>query len=101
LTLIEQRAKALFSDTKEGRSGTIPINEFGAFLQAAKSLFNDHLKRSASIRYDKSQNFKGLDYTQLTTVGFSGLQELIRQMRRIESYLDKLSNNNNGNATGS
>lgn len=49
----------LFSDTKEGRSGVIPINEYGAFLQASKSLFGDHLKLTGSIRYDKNQNFKG------------------------------------------
>lgn len=64
----------LFSDTKEGRSGTIPINEFGAFLQAAKSLFNDHLKLSASIRYDKSQNFKGFFTPRLSAVASFGQQ---------------------------
>ncbi|GAB2608851.1 hypothetical protein GCM10027035_01400 [Emticicia sediminis] len=64
----------LFSDTKEGRSGTIPINEFGAFLQAAKSLFNDHLKLSASIRYDKSQNFKGFFTPRLSAVATFGQQ---------------------------
>lgn len=64
----------LFSDTKEGRSGTIPINEYGAFLQAAKSLFNDHLKLSASIRYDKSQNFKGFFTPRLSAVASFGQQ---------------------------
>lgn len=64
----------LFSDTKEGRSGTIPINEFGAFLQAAKSLFSDHLKLSASIRYDKSQNFKGFFTPRLSAVATFGQQ---------------------------
>jgi len=49
----------LFSDQKDGRTGTIPINEYGAFLQAGKKLFGDHLKLSASIRYDKNQNFEG------------------------------------------
>lgn len=64
----------LFSDTQEGRSGTIPINEFGAFLQAAKSLFSDHLKLSASIRYDKSQNFKGFFTPRLSAVASFGQQ---------------------------
>lgn len=64
----------LFSDTKEGRSGTIPINEYGAFLQAAKSLFSDHLKLSASIRYDKSQNFKGFFTPRLSAVASFGQQ---------------------------
>jgi iron complex outermembrane receptor protein len=49
----------LFADLKDGRDGTIPINEYGAFAQAGKKLFGDHLKLSASIRYDKNQNFEG------------------------------------------
>lgn len=49
----------LFADQKDGRNGTIPINEYGAFVQAGKKLFGDHLKLSASIRYDKNQNFEG------------------------------------------
>jgi iron complex outermembrane recepter protein len=64
----------LFSDQKEGRSGTIPINEYGAFLQGAKSLFSDHLKLSASIRYDKSQNFKGFFTPRLSAVATFGQQ---------------------------
>ncbi len=64
----------LFADTQEGRSGTIPINEFGAFLQAAKSLFSDHLKLSASIRYDKNQNFKGFFTPRLSAVASFGQQ---------------------------
>lgn len=64
----------LFADKKEGRTGTIPINEYGAFLQAAKSLFNDHLKLSASIRYDKSQNFKGFYTPRLSAVATFGEQ---------------------------
>ncbi|RYU94000.1 carboxypeptidase-like regulatory domain-containing protein [Emticicia agri] len=49
----------LFADQKDGRNGTININEYGAFVQASKSLFKDHFKLSASIRYDKNQNFEG------------------------------------------
>ncbi|MBK9934858.1 MAG: carboxypeptidase-like regulatory domain-containing protein [Cytophagaceae bacterium] len=49
----------LFSDTKDGRDGVIPINEYGAFTQASKNLFGDHLKLIGSIRYDKNQNFDG------------------------------------------
>jgi iron complex outermembrane receptor protein len=52
-------AGTLFSDTKEGRNGTIPINEFGAFVQAGKNLISNHLKLSASLRYDKNENFDG------------------------------------------
>lgn len=37
----------------------ISISEFGAYAQAAKRLLNDRLKLTASLRYDKNQNFKG------------------------------------------
>ncbi|MCE6989163.1 carboxypeptidase-like regulatory domain-containing protein [Dyadobacter sp. CY323] len=49
----------LFADNKEGRNGTIPINEFGAFMQAGKTILSNHLKLTGSIRYDKNQNFEG------------------------------------------
>src|SRR5690606_31444004 len=49
----------LFSDTKDGRNGTIPINEFGAFVQAGKTLLSNHLKLTGSVRYDKNENFEG------------------------------------------
>lgn len=52
-------AGTLFADTKEGRDGTIPINEWGAFVQAGKNLLSDHLKLTGSIRYDKNENFDG------------------------------------------
>lgn len=64
----------LFSDKKEGRTGVIPINEYGAFIQGAKSLFKDHLKLSASIRYDKSQNFEGFFTPRLSAVASFGQQ---------------------------
>lgn len=64
----------LFSDKKEGRTGIIPINEYGAFIQGAKSLFKDHLKLSASIRYDKSQNFEGFFTPRLSAVASFGQQ---------------------------
>ena len=35
------------------------IGEFGLYVQAAKSLLDDALKITASVRYDKNQNFKG------------------------------------------
>ncbi len=49
----------LFADTKDGRDGTIGITEFGGFAQVGKTLFNDHLKLTGSLRYDKNQNFEG------------------------------------------
>ncbi|MGL4632146.1 MAG: carboxypeptidase-like regulatory domain-containing protein [Leadbetterella sp.] len=49
----------LFADLKDGRTGTISIPEYGAFVQAGKSLFKDHFKLTGSIRYDKNKNFDG------------------------------------------
>ena len=40
-------------------AGGVDINEFGGFLQASKSLMEDRLKLSASLRYDKNENFDG------------------------------------------
>lgn len=40
-------------------TGKIPINEYGAYLEATKRLFNDRLKIIASGRYDKNENFAG------------------------------------------
>ncbi len=67
----------LFADLKTDengvqRNGTIPINEFGAFAQASKSLFKDHLKISSSLRYDKNQNFEGQFTPRISAVGSFG-----------------------------
>ncbi len=40
-------------------NGAITINEYGAYVQAGKKIFQDKLKLTASARYDKSQNFDG------------------------------------------
>lgn len=45
----------LFADS----TGKIPINEYGAYIQATKPLLNDRLKIIASARYDKNDNFEG------------------------------------------
>lgn len=45
----------IFDDLTEN----IDINEYGAFAQLAKKLFNDKFKLSLSGRYDKSTNFEG------------------------------------------
>lgn len=45
----------LFDD----KGGSIIIEEGGAFVQLGKRLLNENLKLSASMRYDKNQNFKG------------------------------------------
>lgn len=44
----------IFSDTA-GKS--ITIKEIGAYVQATKKLFEDKLKVTGSIRYDKNENF--------------------------------------------
>ncbi|QHS56822.1 TonB-dependent receptor [Mucilaginibacter sp. 14171R-50] len=46
---------SLFDD----KTNKIKINEYGSFLQAGKKLLDDNLKLTASIRYDKNENFKG------------------------------------------
>jgi outer membrane receptor protein involved in Fe transport len=45
----------LFADT----SGTIPINEEGAYAQIQKGFFGDLLKITVAGRYDKNENFQG------------------------------------------
>ncbi|MEP6584538.1 MAG: TonB-dependent receptor [Ginsengibacter sp.] len=45
----------LFADS----SGKVPINEYGAYLQATKHFLNDKLRIIASARYDKNDNFDG------------------------------------------
>lgn len=46
---------SLFDD----KTNKIKIDEYGSFLQAGKKLFDDNLKLTASLRYDKNENFKG------------------------------------------
>ncbi len=45
----------LFDDVDQ----KILINEGGAFVQAGKELFNNAFNLTASVRYDKNQNFEG------------------------------------------
>ncbi len=45
----------LFADS----AGRIHTNEYGAYIQVSKKLFNDMLKLTASGRYDKNDNFDG------------------------------------------
>ncbi len=43
-------------DDKENK---VTIKEYGTFVQAVKRLLNDKLKLTASLRFDKNENFKG------------------------------------------
>ncbi|MEA5457823.1 TonB-dependent receptor [Arcicella sp. LKC2W] len=52
-------SKTSTTDPKYARTGTIGIEEYGAFAQVSKSLFDNHVKLSGSLRYDKNQNFEG------------------------------------------
>lgn len=45
----------IFADT----TGTIGINEYGAYLQLQKKFINDKLKITAGGRFDKNENFDG------------------------------------------
>jgi iron complex outermembrane recepter protein len=63
-----QSEGTLFSDMKDGRDGLIGINEFGAFVQAGKNLLDDKLKITASLRFDKNQNFEGVFSPRVTGV---------------------------------
>ena len=55
----------LFADT----AAPIGINEYGAYVQASKSLLEDKLKLIVSGRYDKNQNFAG-KFTPRATVTY-------------------------------
>jgi len=46
----------IFSDTT---GNDITIYEYGAYVQAIKNLMNERLKITASLRYDKNENFEG------------------------------------------
>ncbi|MCE2706976.1 MAG: TonB-dependent receptor plug domain-containing protein [Algoriphagus sp.] len=49
--------KTLFATDENGDEFT--IKEHGAYVQGAKSMFNDKFRLTASARYDKNENFKG------------------------------------------
>jgi outer membrane receptor protein involved in Fe transport len=54
----------LFIDT----AGAIKINEWGAYAQISKKIFNEKLVLSASGRYDKNENFEGKFTPRLTAL---------------------------------
>ncbi len=49
----------IFNDGENGFSETIPISEYGTYVQLSKKFLDERLSATASVRYDKSQNFKG------------------------------------------
>src|SRR6185437_14872134 len=46
---------SLFND----KGHKVTVKEYGSFVQASKKLLDDKLKLSASLRYDKDENFAG------------------------------------------
>jgi outer membrane receptor protein involved in Fe transport len=53
-------------------SSPIYYNEYGVYTQAMKKLMEDRLKLTASIRYDKAQNFDGNISPRLSAVYTAG-----------------------------
>ncbi|MGV3503817.1 MAG: TonB-dependent receptor [Adhaeribacter sp.] len=55
----------IFSDTT---GNDISIYEYGAYVQVIKNLLSEHLKVTASLRYDKNENFSGRFTPRLSAV---------------------------------
>ncbi|MCO5233375.1 MAG: carboxypeptidase-like regulatory domain-containing protein [Chitinophagales bacterium] len=51
-----------------GVNSRIKINEYGAFVQATKKFFQERWRVSASIRYDKNENFNGVFSPRVASV---------------------------------
>ncbi|POY38422.1 TonB-dependent receptor [Solitalea longa] len=58
--------KTLFALDENG--GEFNIKEWGAYIQLGKKLFDDQLKLSGSLRYDKNMNFEGQFSPRLSAV---------------------------------
>jgi hypothetical protein len=56
-------------------NGPIDYDEWGTYLQMQKKMIEDRLKLTASIRYDKSQNFDGNYSPRLSLVYSAGEQK--------------------------
>lgn len=48
--------------------GGVDISEYGGYLQAAKSVFEDRLRLTGSLRYDKNENFDGQFNPRISSV---------------------------------
>jgi iron complex outermembrane recepter protein len=59
---------------KTGTNKRIKVSEYGMFGQASKKLLSDKLKLSASLRYDKAQNFEGQVSPRVSFVYTAGAQ---------------------------
>ncbi|KYG82892.1 hypothetical protein AWN68_13425 [Roseivirga echinicomitans] len=67
------RRYALYSEgtlfALENDGSEVAFNEYGAFLQASKSVANDNLTFQGSVRYDKNEYFKGQFSPRVSAVG--------------------------------
>ena len=52
----------------DDENGGVNINEYGGFMQASKSLLDDRLRLTGSIRYDKNENFDGQFNPRISSV---------------------------------
>jgi outer membrane receptor protein involved in Fe transport len=60
-----------FNDNRaQGYTGKIQYSQYGAFVQASTGVFNDKLKLTGSLRYDKNENYDG-NFTPRISVVFS------------------------------
>ncbi|MEX2602111.1 MAG: carboxypeptidase-like regulatory domain-containing protein, partial [Balneolaceae bacterium] len=58
--------------------GGVNINEWGAFVQASRSLLDNRLKLTGALRYDKNENFDGQVSPRLSAVLNVGESQHIR-----------------------
>lgn len=52
----------------DDENGGVNINEYGGFMQASKSLLDERLRLTGSIRYDKNENFDGQFNPRISSV---------------------------------
>jgi len=48
--------------------GGVNINEYGGYMQASRAVFDDRLKLTGSLRYDKNENFDGQFNPRISSV---------------------------------
>ena len=59
----------VYNDGPRGFNAPIPVVELGAYVQASKSLLDEHLNLRGSLRYDKQfKNFKGRITPRISSV---------------------------------
>jgi outer membrane receptor protein involved in Fe transport len=90
---------SLFALTDDGKE--FSINEYGAYAQASKKLFADHLKVTGSLRYDKNENFEGVFSPRVSgvlTQGTSNFRASLQTGFRIPTTQDQYINLNTPSA---